>query len=341
MILCDQDKDGLHIKGLVMNMFSHYWPNLLHKTFLVTMYTPIVKVFKRNKVIRTFYVQHNYEKWLYNKDTTGLRIKYYKGLGTSTKKEAQEYFSYYPNNIINYTWTDESKDSLDLAFSKEDVPGRKKWLSYFNPNNVINPENKNVTFTEFVNKELIHFSDYDNKRSIPSLRWIKTLSKKSIMHFFKKNIVKERKVSDLSGYITIETAYHHGDSSIEGTIKGMAHNFVGSNNVNLLNPCGQFGTRLQGGNDSAQSRYIFTYLEKYTRYIFKKEDEPLLTFIEEEGTIIEPEWYLPIIPMVLINGSHGIGTGFSSHIPCFNPKSIINKLINIIDGRNIKKLKPW
>jgi len=343
MILCDQDKDGLHIKGLVMNMFSYYWEDLLHSDFLVTIYTPIVKVFKRNKVIRTFYVQHNYDKWLLKqKDTVGLKIKYYKGLGTSTKKEAQEYFSEYPNNIINYTWSDESKRSLDLAFSKDDVPGRKEWLSFFNPNNVIDPTNNNVSFTEFVDKELIHFSDYDNKRSIPSFcDGLKPSQRKVLCTFFRKNIIKERKVSDLSGYITIETAYHHGESSLEGTVIKMSQNFVGSNNVNFFHPAGQFGTRLQGGEDHAQSRYIFTYLEKYTRYIFKKEDEPLLTFIEEEGTIIEPKWYLPIIPMILVNGTHGIGTGFSTHVPCFNPKSIINKLINILDGKQIKKLKPW
>ena len=99
----------------------------------------------------------------------------------------------------------------------------------------------------------------------------------------------------------------------------MAQNFVGSNNINLLMPNGQFGTRIMGGSDAASPRYIHTQLNPITDHIYPKEDFPLLSYIDDDGTIVEPRWYCPIIPMVLVNGMIGIGTGFSTKIPQYNP----------------------
>jgi DNA topoisomerase-2 len=107
----------------------------------------------------------------------------------------------------------------------------------------------------------------------------------------------------------------------------MAQNYVGSNNVNLLVPNGQFGTRLQGGDDSASERYIFTMLNSLTRSIFPISDDSVLDYVNDDGTIVEPEFYVPIIPFCLMNGISGIGTGFSCSIPSYNPKQIIRYLI--------------
>lgn len=83
----------------------------------------------------------------------------------------------------------------------------------------------------------------------------------------------------------------------------MAQNFVGSNNINLLEPSGQFGTRLQGGKDSASERYIFTRLNKITRHIFAEQDDHILHYLKDDGFPVEPVFYAPIIPMVLVNGA--------------------------------------
>ena len=104
----------------------------------------------------------------------------------------------------------------------------------------------------------------------------------------------------------------------------MAQDFVGSNNLNLLVPSGQFGTRLTGGDDAASPRYIFTYLSPATRYLFPEHDDVLLEHLEDDGQIIEPKFYCPIIPLLLVNGSHGIGTGWSTSIPCHSPLSVID-----------------
>ena len=114
----------------------------------------------------------------------------------------------------------------------------------------------------------------------------------------------------------------------------MAQNFVGSNNINLLVPSGQFGTRLQGGKDSASERYIFTYLQDITRKIFPASDDNILKYLNDDGQSVEPIYYAPIIPMILVNGGKGIGTGFSTDILPYNPLDIIDILEKILTNRH-------
>lgn len=97
-------------------------------------------------------------------------------------------------------------------------------------------------------------------------------------------------VAQLVGAVGVRSAYHHGEASLQSTIVGLAQNFVGSNNVNLLYPSGQFGTRLQGGKDAASARYIFTRLAPLTRKLYREEDDALLDYQFEEGQWIEPSW---------------------------------------------------
>jgi DNA topoisomerase-2 len=104
------------------------------------------------------------------------------------------------------------------------------------------------------------------------------------------------------------------------------------NNINLLMPNGQFGTRLQGGKDSASERYIFTMLNKITRTIFPVEDDAILEYLNDDGLIVEPLFYAPIMPMVLVNGTKGIGTGFSTDVMCYNPLNIISYLKDKLNG---------
>lgn len=117
----------------------------------------------------------------------------------------------------------------------------------------------------------------------------------------------------------------------------MAQNFVGSNNINLLEPNGQFGTRLHGGDDSASERYIFTLLNPLTRSLFPDADDPVLNYLNDDGTIVEPDYYVPIIPFALMNGISGIGTGFSCSIPSYQPTQIIDYLQNRLKGGNVKE----
>ena len=278
-----------------------------------------------------FYNDGEYNQWKQENEDSGYKIKYYKGLGTSTAKEFKEYFE--KKKIVTFNNGGEvCEDSMDMVFNKKRADDRKTWLSNYNRELYLDTNQKSVSFQDFINKEMIHFSKYDCDRSIPNLiDGLKISLRKILFAAFKKRLTTEIKVAQFSGYVSEHSCYHHGEASLNGAIVGLAQNFVGSNNINLFEPNGQFGTRLQGGKDSASERYIFTTLNKLTRLIFPETDDKILKHLDDDGTIVEPVFYVPIIPMILVNGSKGIGTGFSTDIMCYNPLQIISKIKKYVE----------
>lgn len=405
VILTDQDQDGSHIKGLLINMIHKFWPSLLKmKGFIQSLATPIIKVYKKTDKKKQdpliFYTITDYRKWLERIDDIEKwsKPKYYKGLGTSSEKEAMECFSDIENKIINYTWefTDQidkeeieeninidnneneddelneneddvstkedieeeddddindiyskSYEAILLAFEKKKANNRKVWLQNYNKNNILGNHAGDITISDFINKDMMHFSNYDNYRSLPSIcDGLKPSLRKILYASFKRKIENEEiKVAQLGAYVAETTDYHHGEDSLFGAIINMAQNFVGSNNLNLLYPSGNFGTRRNGGKDSASPRYIFTKLSPITSFLFRKEDNPILIKQYEDenenNDEIEPVNYSPILPTVLINGATGIGTGFSVNIPQFNPKDIANNILMMLEGKEPVVIHPW
>lgn len=355
MIMTDQDQDGSHIKGLLINFIHHNWPHLLKQNFLEEFITPIVKVTK-NKQELSFYSLPEFEEWKSQTNNWHTwRVKYYKGLGTSTAKEAKEYFAAMDRHKIPFKYSGPEDDSaIVLAFSKKKIEERKEWLTNWMEERkrrallglpdiyLYGKDTRFVTYNEFVNRELILFSNMDNERSIPNLvDGFKPGQRKVLFACLKRNLVKEMKVAQLAGSVAELSAYHHGEVSLMSTIINLAQNFVGSNNINLLMPLGQFGTRLHGGKDAASPRYIFTMLSSVTKMIFNPNDEALLKSLYDDNNRIEPEWYVPIIPMVLVNGAEGIGTGWSTKIPNYDPREIISNLKRLMAGEQPQKMLPW
>ena len=327
MIMTDQDHDGSHIKGLIFNIFQSMWHELYEiPGFLTSMLTPIIKATNNKKEVIEFYNMSDYEKWseTINAKNGSWKIKYYKGLGTSDDNEAKEYFKNMKK--VTYMYDDSADEVIDLAFNKKRADDRKLWLQNYDKDNVLDYSKLNVDYKSFVDKDLIHFSNRDLQRSINHLcDGLKESTRKIIYACFKKKLyTNEIKVAQLSGYVGEVSAYHHGENSLQQAIVGMAQIFVGTNNINLLCPNGQFGSRCQGGQDASSARYIFTMLSKLTRLIFKEEDNFILNYQNDDGQQIEPEFYVPIIPMILVNGGIGIGTGYSTNIPQYNPNDIIS-----------------
>lgn len=354
MIMTDQDQDGSHIKGLLINFIHHNWPSLLRHRFLEEFITPIVKVSK-NKQEMAFYSLPEFEEW---KSSTPnhkkWKVKYYKGLGTSTSKEAKEYFADMKRHRIQFKYSGPEDDAaISLAFSKKQIDDRKEWLTHFMedrrqrkllglPEDYLYGQTTTyLTYNDFINKELILFSNSDNERSIPSMvDGLKPGQRKVLFTCFKRNDKREVKVAQLAGSVAEMSSYHHGEMSLMMTIINLAQNFVGSNNLNLLQPIGQFGTRLHGGKDSASPRYIFTMLSPLARLLFPPKDDHTLKFLYDDNQRVEPEWYIPIIPMVLINGAEGIGTGWSCKIPNFDVREVVNNIRLLMDGAEPLPMLP-
>jgi len=351
MIMADQDYDGSHIKGLLINFFHYWWPDLLKNGgFVKEFVTPIVKVTPKSAEAAkgaetvTFFTINEYEAWKkQNNEGAGWNCKYYKGLGTSTAAEAKEYFSAMEQHKLDFSWGSKKDGELiDMAFSKSRADDRKMWMNGYVEGTFVDHSQPSVSYEDFVKLELVQFSKYSVMRSVPSVMdGFKPSQRKVLFCAFKRNMRSDVKVAQLVGYIGEHSAYHHGEASLAGTIISMAQDYVGSNNVNLLVPSGQFGTRLQGGSDHASARYIYTRMSPVTRLLFSPLDDAILSYLNEDGQMIEPSFYVPVIPMVLVNGCAGIGTGWSTDVPNYDPLAIIDNLRSWLQKKKMKPMRPW
>ncbi|KAF2099707.1 type II DNA topoisomerase [Rhizodiscina lignyota] len=352
MIMTDQDHDGSHIKGLLINFFECNFPSLLKiPDFLNVFITPIVKVWKGDpkapRQLKSFFTMPEYEAWKEEPGhQKGWDHKYYKGLGTSTSDDAEVYFRDLDRHLKEFEpMKREEAEMIDLAFSKKKADARKNWLRDYQPGTYLDMSAKSFTYDDFVNKELILFSIADNLRSIPSvIDGLKPSQRKVLYTCFRRNLKKDIKVVELAGSVMGLTNYAYGESSMQQTITGLAQTFVGSNNVNCLEPSGNFGSRRMGGADAASPRYIYTRLSPFARKIFNQADEPLLTYHEDDGATIEPHNYVPVVPMLLLNGADGIGTGWSTSIPNYKPEDIVENLKRRMAGtskEDMVPMTPW
>ena len=333
-IMCasDQDVDGFHIKGLLMNIFHYLFPTVLQREepFFISMETPIARVFRPKLPDLMFYDENKYKEWLVKQGGKKPNAKYYKGLGTTREEDVPDIFG---EKMVRYTVDEETSDSMDKAFSKKHITDRKNWLTEYDPNNLgfsLDDQKKtcDLGFSDFINNILIQYSYADCERNIPNLIDGQKKCQRKILYSAKKRKLrysgKSIKVAQFGGYTAEHSNYHHGEQNLYDTTVGMAQGFPGKNNIPLLYPDGAFGTRLAGGSDAASARYIYTKMDVLTELIFRPEDEPLLTPVIDDGDSVEPEFYVPIIPMILVNGpTTAIGTGWSCSIPNFNPLDLI------------------
>lgn len=328
ILLTDGDCDGSHIEGLLLNLFEVLFPSLVYRNnFLLSMKTPIIRI---GNNIR-FYNQIEFNDYIQTHPIP-KNIKYYKGLGTSSESDVKETFG---KKMIRYNYDEKASETLNKVFHKDYANTRKDWL-LIPP--VCTPDtNGIVNISEFIDNDLKLFSLDDCRRSLPHIMdGLKESQRKILYATILKNLTSTMKVAQLAGFVAERTNYHHGETCLFDTITRMAQDFVGSNNIPLLAKDGMFGSRSHNGKDAANARYIFTKLSKVTRYIFHPDDDDLLMYISSEGMLIEPEYYVPVLPMVLVNGVvSGIGTGWSTSIPSYNPVDIIKWIKDWLNGDSV------
>lgn len=379
-ILTDQDLDGYHIRGLLLNVFGTFWPKLLTVPGFIQIFsTPLIKAYplksqeessttqeqtgRRKRGTRTvarrheqrqqaliFFDESEFDRWQEEQGPNLSRkwiIRYFKGLGRIPDSEIEEVFTnlqFYIRNIVSSNVRD--INSLQLAFAKTQADARKTWLSEYSPNDILDiSQNVPITVYSFVHQQLKHFSHQSIIRAIPMITdGFKESQRKIFYITYNKHhsFQQEIKVENLANSVSTLTNYHHGAVSLSEAIIHMTTPVVGLNNIPYFYPDGQFdGGIFTGVEGSASPRYLATYLRDITKKIFRPEDNILLVHEVEEGMTIEPRYFFPIIPTILLNRVHGLATGWSTEIHPCNPIQLIDAIIGKLENRKTPKLEPW
>lgn len=343
VIMTDADVDGKHITCLVLLYFYAFYPSLIQIGFIQLYRTPILRAANGNKVLK-FFTEAEFLNWeienAENVDLKKWKFVYFKGLGSSETKHIREDFL--DQKIVVFTLDKLADHFMKLSFDKGMENERKKWVIQYDKYKIpIISGNESVS--DLLNIELRSYSFATLTRALPSvIDGFKESIRKLIygsLDLWKSNS-KPVKVFKLSAYVMDKAEYHHGDASMNKIIIKMCQRFIGSNNLPLLLGVGSFGTREYGGKDSSSPRYISVKPSPLLKYIFNKEDEPLLKYKIEENVKVEPESYFPIIPIHIINGTVGIATGFSTTIPPHNPLDVIKWYENRLNDIHLYPPQP-
>lgn len=209
--------------------------------------------------------------------------------------------------------------------------------------NAVNAIVNKISASQFMDEKLRLYSAHSNVRGIPFIGdGMKQAHRKAVWGMMKRgeNADKDT-VERIAAASASSTDYHHGVGSLEGTIVGLAQNFAGSNNLPLFEAHGQFGSRLN--RQASASRYIKTKLSPLFRQLFRKEDDLIFDHVMSQGMAVEPKYFTPILPLVLVNGAEGMGTGHSCYILSYNPEEIRQSILKLLDGKKLKPnaLIPW
>lgn len=335
----DPDTDGAHILGLLLLVFMVYFPTLVEIGFVQFMRVPVIRCVL-GKTKYSFYTLRAFKREMAGKHPT--RVEYFKGLGSSHDHHIRE--DYNNPNIVSFQMDKKAIETTRLAFHGKHADDRKRWIAAFEREAIPDMEKEPLLpVSHFIDYELIDFSIDHIVRAIPdSSDGFKESQRKVLYAGMKK--LKGRgniKVSQLANYAAEITAYKHGETCLSDTIVNLAQGYCGANNLPVFNADGQFGSRLEGGKDASQPRYLHVSLPSWIPLVYREEDKCLETLVLDEGNAQECETFYPIVPMHVINGAKGIGTAYSTTIPCHRPLDVIEWLMQWLLEQEPNTLVPW
>ena len=342
VIFTDQDTDGAHIMGLVLNWLRIFYPTLLAALpdFVHRFATPIIRA-KIGSETRSFFSQPEYDEWIGHRQPSS--VKYYKGLGTSTGEDAKRYFSDIEAHRfpLRYSGT-ACAAAVDCLFNGGMTGERKRLLEVADPAAYIQYGRDDITFATVCLTELVQHGLADNRRSIASAIDGLKPSQRKVLHVMLSRPAGECKVAQLAAAVAEKTAYHHGEKSMVQTMVAMAQPWMGACNIALLKPNGMFGSRHDVRTEHSAERYIFTERHAIAPLIFPAADRCVLEYAQDDGRVVEPKYFVPIVPFVLINGTDGIGTGWRSALPAFAAKSVIDNVRRLVKDPNasLQNIQP-
>jgi len=380
-IVADADDDGIHIRGLLLNYFFTEFPGLIERGFVTSFSTAVAAaMYGKGKAAKKelFYSNPEFRRWYASPEALAIRgmdVKYYKGLGSINPKDAPGYFR--DPKMVEYFMEGDEKDYMDLGFNEKSSDWRKTWITRdmkkaavpTNPDKIIldfeddssDEEEESVEIepeiaeyiyegrlglSSFVDQQLIIYHKMALRRALPGV-WdgLKESQRKVLFAILLRKYRKTKDLEKVMGAVKEETGYHHGGKSLQDTATKMGQGYVGSNNIPLLQNDGEFGTRIEGGKDAAAPRYIATMEEEITRVIFSAHDDALLERLVEDDEPVEFRFFMPILPMLLVNGAKGVASGFSTDIPNYNPMDIVEWIETWLDEdgntSDLPELIPW
>ena len=348
----DQDIDGVgNILSLTLNFIDLFWPALLKNGYVAQLATPLIRVYpvSRKDTIKEFYSSLSYEKWKkeeFNGEeppSKKYKIKYYKGLSTHEKQEVKRIATTFHKHIIKFEGNEESSKLFEAFFGK--LPNVRK-IELAKPMKEY-PEYEDklsIPCTVHLMRDTKEFQNEKNYRNLACVTdGLNPSRRKILMGALDEfaNSDKTMKVFMFGGSVAKNYQYHHGDMSLNGTITRMAQTFLGSNYLPLLFGAGEFGTRLQGGDDAGQSRYIEVGSNnKLVKILYPSEDRYILKYKFEDGERSEPQEWPSIIPMPLAETFEGIGTGWKQVSWARDIYSIIENVKRVIRGKPVKPMPP-
>ena len=358
-ILTDADTDGKHILGLLINFFDIMAPGLLEEGYVSYLATPIVRVFSRKskKCQERFETAAAFAKWEAENDSSKYKIKYYKGLGTSEDSDIRDDVK--NARIIVCKYDDNAAEILNIVFgqhkiAKGETAPRKKWIS--EPvEEVLVKEKKGSfyqTISNIMNSVLKSFSIDNIQRGLPCVNDGLKISQRQLFYAMAESTnygtsksdgdPVEIKISNVASKTTEKVHYTHGEASLYDATFNLARDYIGANNLPIFKPKGQFGTRDKNGTDGSQARYLYIQMDELFPKIYEKEVVNLVDKNREEGHQVEPLWMAGYLPMGIINGSVGIGTGWSNNILAHRPSDILKIQKNWCKDKKTKNdILPW
>lgn len=342
VLATDQDIDGIgQISSLVLNHFALFFPNLLAKGFIKRLATPIIRAYPKSdkEYIEEFYSEKDYESWKVKNFGTeephNYRIKYFKGLAGHEPFEVDNMFAHFDRLVCEYTYNPQEDDRIFECYFGKDTDPRKTELR------LPLQQDCDIMFRKLPCRKQLDSQtkafQLDNiyRHMLHIVDGLKPGSRKVLAGALKKFVPNnEIKVFQLAGFVAEKMAYHHGDASLNSIIINLGQTYVGGGHIlPLLKGKGEFGTRDKGGKDSGQPRYISVKLnKKLTDAVFPKDDMYTLRYVYTDGVRVEPEYFVPVIPMAILNHYHTTSTGWKIDIAAREIGAVIARIRACIAG---------
>lgn len=358
VVMADQDSDGGHIVGLVLNWIEALWPTLLLAVpdFVQRFATPIVVARPIRGGTGTppvrFLSLPQFQAWLADQPDRKVKYKfqYYKGLAGHGEAAGRQYFADMENHVIALRYRGAPDRAALEAFFGSDSGPRQAMILAFNPGTAFVDYGRPwITVEEYLHKEVLPYFVEHCGRNLPGFDGLKEAQRKilasALASYPVGRVVKLQALAMKAGG---DMGYHHGDESLYNTTVGLGQTHPGTNNINLLICDGIFGTRAKPRKEHPAPRYMATGVPRILPTIFRAEDWPILTYCVDDGSkVVEPSTFLPVVPLILINGCEGLASGFNCNFPPFHPLEVAALFRSrIVDPETVWRsnaagMRPW